>query len=128
MKSIKSGTTSMENAIIINTRCIEILRARKGTIHLSEEEYALCDELGWELAKILPADTRINPLHTVTTAQILDWATNGSGSERLTNESGVSRKRGVARVLTNPVVYGTAFILGWSALWVFIIVMIFRVL
>ena len=93
MREPKTEHVDLNAAVIINTRCIEVMRAHKGTFRLSESEYALCDKLGWEIAKILPKGTKINPLHTISTEDILDWAEHGTSSKSLPNELVVAKKR-----------------------------------
>lgn len=92
----------LTNAVIINTRCVELLRAEKGTLRLTEQEYEFCSKLGWEMSKLFPDGYQIPPLQQLTIAQILKWAEERQPSEYLPDETEIPYHNGIkaGQVLT----------------------------
>ena len=72
----------LTNTIIINTKCINVMRAVYGRERMTDEEYHLCDVLGEELAMMFPDNFEINRLNVITPEQILEWAEQRAREEQ----------------------------------------------
>lgn len=134
MKLIKSETTKMENEIIINSRCVEILREYKNSWKLNESEFALCDRIGREIADLLPKDTRINPIHCSSAEKILHWIEAGRYVDRSTSQLPDETKlrvnknyRFLKRAKAAQIFWASFFGIV-SLLWIYIVILLIRVL
>lgn len=66
----KQKLIGLNNATILTTRVIQILRYYTGGYYVDER---LAEELGTELAKLIPEGVKLNPVKVYTSEQILDW-------------------------------------------------------
>jgi len=134
MKLIKSETTKMENEIIINSRCVEILREYKGSWQLNDSEYALCDRIGREISDLLPESVRINPLHCSSAEKILHWIEAGRYMERSTSQLmdetklRVNKKYRVLKRAKAGQIFWASFLGIISLLWIYIVILLIRAL
>jgi len=74
----------LNNAIVLNTRCVQVFRARLGRERLTDEEYDLCDVLGDEIARLLPHDFKISKLEAIPPERIVEWAEMKARHEEFT--------------------------------------------
>lgn len=135
MKVLDSETTKMENEIIINSRCVELLREHKSTWKLDESEFALCDRIGREIADLLPSGVRINPIHCSSADKILQWITAGQYMKRQTSSSlldertlvHLTKKQKKEKIKASEI-FWPAFFASLTLFWIFIVILLLKAL